>query len=342
MLMNLHVFIVISHSCYHEVNNFPGYQNPQSILFIDEKPVMVSNDSNIMLATIENFDNEFFKVGFDTLCQLYINGIAAKNNGEFNFGTIDNKCKYTVRQYIPDSIDITYTLQFTTLPLIHIEYNYDRLQDEPKTPAKFTLIDPAQKGTIIENCAIETRGRYTIKMEKKSYGIEIRQNDNIYENKTISLLGMYTNDNWILDAAYTDSSRMRNKVLYSLWGDFQKNAQYRGYNIMISDINSRFVEMFINKQYVGLYCLSERIDENMLGIKIEQTGKQGYLYKAEDFTDATKMIGVTDTISKYEKWEGWEQKYPNSKDGLIWKPLYTFIDFIANSDNDSFTQRVSD
>jgi hypothetical protein len=42
-----------------------------------------------------------------------------------------------------------------------------------------------------------------------------------------------------------------------------------------------------------------------------------------------------------DKWEGWEQKYPNSDEGLIWKPLYNFIDFVAQSNKDVFVQDVA-
>lgn len=335
------LFAILINGCYKEINYFPEYKNPQSILFIDEKPVIESKDSSFMLATIESFGNKTLEISFDKQSKIYINGEEINNNTDFNFGTIDKNSKYTIRQYIPYSIDQTYTLQFTTLPLIHIEYNYDKVPDEPKAPAKITLIDPQHKGAIIENCGIETRGRHTLKMPKKSYGIEIRQNFDINENKNITWLGMYTDDDWILDAAYPDSCRMRNKVLYTLWGDFQRNAHERGYNSMHSEIHSRFAEMFINEQYVGLYCLSERIEAKMLGIKKEQTGKQGYLYKAEDWTDATLMTGVADTMDIQDKWEGWEQKYPNSDEGLIWKPLYNFIDFVAQSNKDVFVQDVA-
>jgi hypothetical protein len=333
--------IILFNSCYNEVSYFPQYKNPQSILFIDEKPVLASKDSNFVLATIESFGNNALRISHDEKSYIYINGIEIKNDTEFDFGTIDKNSKYTIRQFIPDGIDQTYTLQFTTLPIIHIEYNYAKVPDEPKAPAKFILIDPAQKGAIIENCGIETRGRYMLNMKKKSYGIEIRQSEDIDDNKNISLLGMYNDDDWILDAAYPDSSRMRNNVLYSLWGNFQENAQHRAYNSMSSGINSRFTEIFINNQYVGLYCLSERIEAKMLGIKKEQTGKQGYLYKAEDWTNTTRMTDAADTLNVQDKWEGWEQKYPKRENGLIWKPLYEFIDFVANSDDDTFAQNIA-
>ena len=65
------------------------------------------------------------------------------------------------------------------------------------------------------------RGRTSLSFLKKSYKVEL--------NNSYSLLGMGKDDDWILDALYTDSSKVRNKLSYDLWNLINDNQVIKYY-----------------------------------------------------------------------------------------------------------------
>ena len=89
---------------------------------------------------------------------------------------------------------------------------------------------------------------------------------------------MREDQSWILDAMWLDCSKMRNRVCFDLWNDF--NTLYYS-NTEPEAVNATHgypVEMILDGAYHGLYILSDRIDRKQLKLK----KKGGYLYKGKN------------------------------------------------------------
>jgi spore coat protein CotH len=64
------------------------------------------------------------------------------------------------------------------------------------------------------------------------------------------------------------------------------------------------------------------------------------IYKAEDWSMATLFRAVEDTLGSFNIWMGWEQKHPKPESESHWWPLYSTIDFIANSSDTDFANKI--
>lgn len=78
------------------------------------------------------------------------------------------------------------------------------------------------------------------------------------------LLGLRDDGDWILDAMYIDHARMRNRLSTDLWIDMNKVPYLSKEPRAINGTRGYFVEVFLNNSYLGLYCLTERIDRKQL------------------------------------------------------------------------------
>ncbi|MBN2411904.1 CotH kinase family protein [candidate division KSB1 bacterium] len=115
------------------------------------------------------------------------------------------------------------------------------------------LIDPVNgyRGKI----SIERRGESSAGWKKKQYDIETI--DEYGNNNNVPLLGLPEENDWILNAPYIDKSFMRNVLIYHLSNEMGRYAS-----------RSRFFELVLNGEYMGIYVLLEKIkrDRNRVDI----------------------------------------------------------------------------
>jgi hypothetical protein len=103
---------------------------------------------------------------------------------------------------------------------------------------------------------IEIRGSSSQMFPKKQYGIETR--DISGNDLDVSLLGFPEEADWILFAPYNDKSLIRDVLVYRLVNDMGWYAS-----------RSKFCEVVLNDEYIGVYVLLEKIkrDANRVNIK---------------------------------------------------------------------------
>ena len=128
---------------------------------------------------------------------------------------------------------------------------------------------------------IEIRGSSSQELPKKPYGLTTLQADNV-SNNNVSLLGMPSENDWVLNSLAFDASLMRDYISYYLarqMGNYAPRTEY--------------CEVVINGEYVGLYMLQEKIkaDSNRVNIvKITEADNSlpnlsgGYITKADKTT----------------------------------------------------------
>lgn len=232
-------------------------------------------------------------------------------------------------------------MEFTTLPLVCIDTDMELLAQyfqagkRQKGPGCLTLIDPLCQtdGTPLwsHKAGMRIRGASSGYYPKKSLAVEFRDEQD--EEAAVSLLGINKESDWVLDAMYIDRARMRNRVLTDIWNEMEGLPYARENEGQGNGTQGRFVEVFVNGSYNGLYCLTDKINRKKLNLKKTQTGKdgatthRGLLYKGRDWSSATMLLNYSDYAStRTLKWEGWEQKYPDDSPQMaFWQPMKTFI-----------------
>lgn len=154
----------------------------------------------------------------------------------------------------------------SNLPIIVIDTDGQAIVDEPKITALMGIINNGSDS--INNVTdpfndyngwigIELRGNSTQNIfPKKPYLIETR--DSLGENFNVSLLGMPAENDWILLASYIDRTFIRDPLAHYLSSQTGRWSS-----------RSKFCEVIVNDEYMGIYILTEKIkrDDNRLDIK---------------------------------------------------------------------------
>jgi spore coat protein CotH len=94
----------------------------------------------------------------------------------------------------------------------------------------------------------------------------------------------------------------------------------------------------MNREHLGLYCLEETINAQLLGLSDEDA----VLYKA--FASESKSLEFetfSGTPPNYEIWDGWEQKYPDPRHRLNWEPLRNLRDIVVNKSDAEFISLIN-
>ena len=278
------------------------------------------------------------------------------NNGVVvNFGTIKPN------QAIPilirfEELEFEFGLVVTTLPIVTLDAPI--IVDEPKKAGELRVMSGphgSDTGKMLVN--VEIRGGSARFYPKKSYGFEVESNQ-VGEDK-VSLLGMRTDDDWILDGAYQDRSLIRNIVSHDIYNIIQSqnlSSIELEEQIGSGTIQGRVVELILNGQYRGIYILSERLDRKLLNLEkvsVPISSEGNELWTDVDLSNPQNGSVLYKTISQAADfypdfrnepkpvWHlGYEQKYPDFDLLKNWEPLDQFVEFTAVSDNDRFVKDI--
>lgn len=125
------------------------------------------------------------------------------------------------------------------LPVVDITAS-ERIGSAADVPATMRL--PGFEGQV----AIEVRGRWSLRYPKRAYRLELR--DEPGDNRNAPLLGMPSEDDWVLYAAYDDRTLMRNVLAFD-------TARWMGRYAA----RTRYVELRLNGVYEGVYVLMEKL-----------------------------------------------------------------------------------
>ncbi len=144
----------------------------------------------------------------------------------------------------------------SNLPIMVINTNGQFIQNDPKIPATMKLIDNSASGGLNHetdygnaysgNIGIELRGNYSAILPQVPYAFELR--DSAQNERDTSLLGMPKEHDFCLLATYNDKVFMRNPLAYKLSREMNHYAP-----------RTRYCEMILNDNYMGVFVLSETI-----------------------------------------------------------------------------------
>lgn len=160
----------------------------------------------------------------------------------------------SITKYIP--LDDT-EYPYAGIPRIVIETeNRREIKDrETEIPAKLQIWGEKAPESEIMELTIRGRGNSSwTGMPKKSYKIELLKKTNLFH--------MPSNKDWALISNYADKTLMKNFLMYNL-------SSTTG---LYYTPNNKFVELFINNSYCGVYLLTETIKVDKNRINIPKTG----------------------------------------------------------------------
>lgn len=183
----------------------------------------------------------------------------------------------------------------SNLPIVIL--NTDNAQVIPDNPSIFGSMKIIYKGEGVQNYVtdqtnplflnyngrieIQVRGSYSQVLPKKQYALTTKFADNL-TNNNVSLLGMPSENDWILNGLAFEPSLIRDYLIYNIARNMGEYAS-----------RTQFCEVVLNGEYVGLYVLQEKIkpDSNRVNInKIATTSitmpsvSGGYITKNDKTT----------------------------------------------------------
>lgn len=174
---------------------------------------------------------------------------------------------------------------------------------------------------------------------KRNYKIKFDEDQQFF--------GLRKDNNWILDAGQADLFRLRNRIATELWNDMATKPYYLDSEPeALSGVRGKMVELFVNDEYRGVYCLTETMDRKQLKLKKfdKNTGQiKGGLWKSESYSNAL-MWEAPPYDNRSETWGAFEVKYPELDDleETDYSTLYNAISFVVNSSDEEFAAHVSE
>lgn len=199
------------------------------------------------------------------------------------------------------------------------------------------------EGKVVElNAKFKTRGATASQYSMKpAFNMKLR--DEKGEELDSALLGMRSLSSWILDAMAIDRIGMRNRVAFDVWNEFSRLPYTTSFEGR-SGTTGRFVEVYINNVYKGIYCLTDRINRKLLDLKKPQVDTvqigtledgtpklredvtiRGVLYKhgTNDIGDQNHVAYSEDSVAYVIAYhDAWELAEPEKYAGKqAWAPL---------------------
>lgn len=210
----------------------------------------------------------------------------------------------------------------SNLPLVIINTGGNAIVDDPKIIADMGIIwngagkrnslsDP--KNNFNGKIGIEIRGSSSQQFPKKSYGLETKNSSLV--STDYPLLDMPKENDWILYAPYTDKTLIRDVLTYTLDATLGHWSP-----------RCRFVELFLNGTYQGVYVLMEKIKRNKSRVDIakltttDNSGEEltgGYIVKIDKVTGSGG--------------DGWYSNYSNVSGKTYYQYDYPKADEITSA-----------
>ncbi|WP_423127028.1 CotH kinase family protein [Gaoshiqia sp. Z1-71] len=215
----------------------------------------------------------------------------------------------------------------SNLPLVAIFTDGNEIPDDPKIDARMGIVwnGAGQMNASSDafnhyngKIAIEIRGSSSQMFPKKSYGFELK--DETGEDLNQALLDMPEENDWILYAPYSDKTLIRNVLTFTL------DASLGHYSP-----RCRYVELFLNDQYQGVYVLMEKIkrDKNRVDIARllpEDVSAEeisgGYIIKIDKSTGGGGEGWYSKYFNNSNKYTYFQYEYPKTETMAYQQKLY--------------------
>lgn len=270
-----------------------------SILYINNVEAAYDSNANIFYYNIpQKYENSKYILKLNLEGDYKYKFVGYK----FNIVNIDYDKPINVIIYNKDSYFET-KIKFTNLPIVILKNDNNLEINKEDINAQFNYINNSSKVNHKSNIKIRTRGSTSSDFEKKSYRITT-YDKNFNNEKDVSFSKFYYGSSFILDAQYSDKSKIREVFSTKLWNDISKD---------FTNVNmyQEFVEVFINNEYKGLYILKEPVNRNKLNLNKSTSNSTSIIIKSTGWNLYNQLQDFDGLNSS--KYKDYEIKYPNDE-----------------------------
>lgn len=242
------------------------------------------------------------------------------------------------------------SLNDASLPLVNLTVDIDKVSKAEYTSAELDIADPLRRtdSNVASHfrCKVKYRGSSAMAYHKLSFAVKLVDDNDAALDAPV--LGIRKSDNWILNAMAIDRIRMRDRVLFDVWNDMSA-VPYETDFSQRNGTKGHFVELFINGNYHGLYCLTDKINRKLLDLKKakeEDDGSitvRGLLLKCNKWGDAAFLRDYEEQKMDNLEWNGWELKHPDDYPSAdTYQPLASLIDFCSTTGDTDFVDGLDE
>lgn len=183
-------------------------------------------------------------------------------------------------------------LECTTLPIMSISTEED-IPDNKQPVSMFMQLFDNEPGAanrlVTSDGEIHTRGATSIADPKKNFRLSLTT-DSVGGSKRdndLGLLGLRKDEDWILYSTYNDPEKVREAFSAKLWKDTVGRDNFGNID---TGYEYKYLELFINGEYYGLYALGYPLQPSQFGISATDsdkilTRKSGYMTGVLYITD---------------------------------------------------------
>lgn len=194
-------------------------------------------------------------------------------------------------------------IKYTNLPIVNILLDGNITDDNKK--ADFNIIGlygSEERDLYTKKITIKKRGNTSRAFDKSAYRIEFGKSkkDIIIEDNSV----LTENEDWALDALYTDTSKIRNKLSTDIWNYINQISNKN------PEINVFYIELYLNNEYKGLYTLKDIITRKKLKLNKSSLTDSSILLKGINYLPIDWQEKDFDNI-KTARYHSLEMKYPN-------------------------------
>ncbi len=158
----------------------------------------------------------------------------------------------------------------SNLPILKINTGGVVIPNEPKVPADFVIINHGNGvRNFVKDTAYEFKGKILVEQQgysgpyypKKNYDFDLI--DSAQNEIDTPLLGMPSENDWILKAEYLDGSLMANPLTYEMCRRMGNYAP-----------RTKYCEVTVNDEYMGVYSLTEKVKRSASRVNIAKLKKE--------------------------------------------------------------------
>ena len=328
---------------------------------INGKAIVYAESTDQYLCSIpyEQFGGEMDAlIDYDAQKQgaaLTIAGKAVAPGTSYRFATIRGSRNYALTVKASDGTTVTKQLTFTSLPIVKLYGSFSNNYAD----GRIIVHEPDKTMPELLNMKAKWRGGITNSAGKNKRNYHVKLLDGNGDKLEQKFFGLRNDNSWILEACQVDMSRIRNRVLTDLWNDYcHKPYYYSQEPKAMTGTRGKFVELILNDEYRGIYCMTENMDRKQMKLmKYDEANLQmhGQLWKSKDWSYAVFMGTIpdggyrpkdylSDPNGYSEMWDSYQVKYPDIDDvyPTDWSPLYDAVEFVSSSSDALFSHYINE
>lgn len=154
-----------------------------------------------------------------------------------------------------------YNVIFTTLPVLRMDHVSKQAQENgfPLFSGKMYLWEPGHEEPISSDLLFKARGNTVLYMSKQSWKLSLKTNR--MKNNHLSLAGLGTDDDWILNSMSMDDTKLKDMFFSQVWNSIAQDSAWD-----YPTASCRYVEVVLDGSYYGVYLLQRRVDQKYLDL----------------------------------------------------------------------------